>query len=254
MNIFNLTQLVKEAGDILLSIREEGEFGTSLCEERKADGTLVTRADFASNEHLLLGLCSHFPNIAVVSEENFYPATEYSSHFLIIDPLDGTQVYSDGLDEFSILIGEVRDGEPYSGIMHFPALKRTLLGSKEAQATMNNARIEVSSQKTLKEASVSCRKCGDSSDSRVIAQELDSGFALMQLATGQIDGVVIRMITHREWDIVAPTAVILAAGGMVSDESGSKITYQKKGIGFKFFVASNGHCHREILNMIPQLL
>jgi len=250
MGIFRIIKLVEEAGDILLRIREEGLTGSSLCEDKKADGTLVTRADFASNDHLLQGLSLYYPNMEVVSEESLHPTSQYASHYLIIDPLDGTQAYSDGLDQFSVLLGEVCDGRPLEGIMHFPALQVTLFGSNESKASMNGGEIKVSSRRTLGEGAVSCRKCGNADDQRIISRPLDSGYALMQLAVGKIDGVVIKMVTHREWDIIAPTAIILAAGGMVSDEYGESISYEKPGINFQYFAASNGHCHQELLELI----
>jgi fructose-1,6-bisphosphatase/inositol monophosphatase family enzyme len=253
MGIFGAIKLVEEAGGILLRIREEGYSGSSLCEDEKSDGTLVTRADFASNDFLLQGLGVQFPHLEVITEESVHPVTEYHTHYLIIDPLDGTQAYSDGLDQFSVLLGEVRDGQPLEGIMHFPALRLTLFGALGGKAVMNGAEIRVSARESLREASVSCRKCDNSSDSRIISQPLDSGYALMQLAVGKIDGVVIKMVTHREWDIVAPTAIILAAGGQVSDETGQTINYKKPGIDFRYFVASNGHCHEELLKLIQEL-
>jgi fructose-1,6-bisphosphatase/inositol monophosphatase family enzyme len=253
MGIFGLIQLVEEAGDILLKIREEGQSGSSLCEDIKPDGTLVTRADFASNDYLLRGVSRAFPNVEIVSEESLHEANGYASHFLIMDPLDGTQAYSDGLDEFSVLLGEVRNGQPLAGIMHFPALKRTLFACTGSVTAMNGTEVKVSSRRTLGESSVSCRKCGTVGDSRIVSHPLDSGYALMQLAMGKIDGVVIKMVTHREWDIVAPTAIILAGGGKVSDERENTITYEKPGINFKYFVASNGHCHQELLGLVSTL-
>jgi len=253
MGIFGAIQLVEEAGKILLRIRKEGYEGSSLGEDKKPDGTLVTRADFASNDYLLQGLKWKFPNLKVISEEGIDPVTEYDSHYLILDPLDGTQAYSDGLDQFSVLLGEVRDGQPLEGIMHFPALAVTLFGSSGCKATMNGSEIEVSSHRTLGDASVSCRKCGNPGDLRIISQPLDSGYALMQLAIGKIDGVIIKMVTHREWDIIAPTAIIQAAGGKVSDENGNSINYKKPGIDFQYFAASNTHCHLELLDLIRGL-
>lgn len=253
MGIFSAINLVEEAGGILLRIRAEGHDGSSLCADRKPDGTLVTRADFASNDYLIQGLNLKFSNINIVSEEGLDPVTEYDSHYLIIDPLDGTQAYSDGLDQFSVLLGEVRDGLPVEGIMHFPALGMTLFGEVGNKALVNGTEIKVSSCINLGEASVSCRKCSNSADKRIIMHPLDSGYALMQLALGKINGVIIKMVTHREWDIVAPSAVILAAGGQVSDELGQSVTYKKPGIDFQYFAASNGHCHRELLDLIKGL-
>jgi fructose-1,6-bisphosphatase/inositol monophosphatase family enzyme len=79
---------------------------------------------------------------------------------------------------------------------------------------------------------------------------MDSGLALLKVANGDLDGAIIRMITHREWDIAAPIAVIRAAGGMVTDEHGGEIPCGRGGVDFNYLVVSNGRVHRELLGII----
>jgi fructose-1,6-bisphosphatase/inositol monophosphatase family enzyme len=244
--------LVEQTGELLLSFRDvvsrdQVALGATL----KNDGTLVTKADFAANEMLISGLSAIYSEVPVISEEDQHCyELEYPGHYVIIDPLDGTQNYADGLNEFCILVGEVKNGSPIAGVMHFPAIGKTFAVDQLGASYSNSDLISVSQRAVLGKDTVSCRKCYNSLDDRIISSQIDSGFALMMLATGQIDGVVIRMLTHREWDLVAPSALILKAGGTISDESGNAVNYSKPGISFKYFVASNSLCHTELLELV----
>jgi fructose-1,6-bisphosphatase/inositol monophosphatase family enzyme len=79
---------------------------------------------------------------------------------------------------------------------------------------------------------------------------MDSSLALLKVACGELDAAVIRMTTHREWDIAAPIAVIREAGGVITDEMGTDIRCGMGDVSFRYFVASNGHVHHEILSLI----
>jgi myo-inositol-1(or 4)-monophosphatase len=79
---------------------------------------------------------------------------------------------------------------------------------------------------------------------------MDSSLALLKVACGELDAAVIRMTTHREWDIAAPIAVIREAGGMITDETGVEIQCGLGGVSFTYLVASNGCVHKEILKLI----
>jgi fructose-1,6-bisphosphatase/inositol monophosphatase family enzyme len=80
---------------------------------------------------------------------------------------------------------------------------------------------------------------------------MDSGLALAKVACGELDGAIIKMTTHREWDIAAPMAILREAGATVTDERGRQIPVGTGGIAFEYFVASNGRTHEELLTIIP---
>ena len=80
---------------------------------------------------------------------------------------------------------------------------------------------------------------------------MDSGLALLKVATGELDGAIIRMTTHREWDIAAPAAVLLSAGGCYSSETGDPVRLGVGDVEFAYFIASNGLVHEQLQALMP---
>jgi fructose-1,6-bisphosphatase/inositol monophosphatase family enzyme len=80
---------------------------------------------------------------------------------------------------------------------------------------------------------------------------MDSGLALLKVANGELDGAIIRMTTHREWDLAAPMAVLREAGGRVSDQTGAEIPCGRGIVDFSYCIASNGLIHEELQAIIP---
>jgi fructose-1,6-bisphosphatase/inositol monophosphatase family enzyme len=82
---------------------------------------------------------------------------------------------------------------------------------------------------------------------------MDSGLALAQVATGELDGVVLKMKTHKEWDLAAPMAILQEAGARVSDERGGEIPLGVGEIGFRYLIVSNGLVHDELLGLAASI-
>lgn len=217
----------------------------------KSDGTLVTQADMESNQILIEALQRAFPNDAILSEESTSESQRISAsnRLWIIDPLDGTKSFVAGRDDFSILVALVEDHFPTAGIMFFPARQQLVIAKSGIVPECNGIPLGVSQTATLEQGRIyirnfECRK------PEVASPMMDSGLALLKVACGELDGAIIKMTTHRQWDIAAPTAVLLGAGGRVSDETGAKILFSPGPLGFKYFVASNGHIHKQIQALI----
>jgi 3'(2'), 5'-bisphosphate nucleotidase len=259
-DIDKIAEVALEAGQLLLKYWPTANTDSELVQVEKIDGTVVTKADMAAHTFIVDRLKILFPGLTVISEEDqdLKSIAPNESHFMIIDPLDGTSSFIAGRDDFSVLIAEVIHAIPTASVMYFPALKilvKSFFAPKEPKgsAFINEVPCNVSKSVVIRSGRVSCRKCRELKDERILTTPLDSGFALMEVARGNLDGVVIRMLTHREWDIIAPTVAIKAAGGEVSDENGKALIYNKLGIDYKYFVASNGLCHKELLNLVRDI-
>jgi fructose-1,6-bisphosphatase/inositol monophosphatase family enzyme len=80
---------------------------------------------------------------------------------------------------------------------------------------------------------------------------LDSGLAFLTLCTGDFDGFILKIRTHREWDLAAPTLMVEESGGKVTDEHGAPIRFAENSMTYRYLVASNGVLHDELLALIP---
>jgi myo-inositol-1(or 4)-monophosphatase len=246
-----LEVLIRRAGDCLLQHWPGGNH-TLQNIQTKNDGTSVTEADFASNRILTEGLAELFPLDGLISEEGKHEdAPLKHSRVWIIDPLDGTRSFIEGRDDFSILMGLVVNGRAEFGLMYFPVKKLLARADQGAGAILNGKASRVSTTTQLKSESVYFRNFEPRSREFVYGEYMDSGMALLNLGCGRFDGLIIRMTRHKEWDIAAPAAFLRESGARISDENGAEILFNQGGINYRYFVASNGLLHQDVLNLIP---
>ncbi len=219
--------------------------------ENKADGSLVTQADLRSNQILIDAITRLFPGDAILSEESAFTTAELqrSNRTWVIDPLDGTRSFVQGDDDFSILVALCQNFVPVYGIMFFPARQQFVTAEQGAHALCNGVALAVSRTPTLEPGRVYIRNF-ECRRPEVASPMMDSGAALLKVASGELDGAIIRMTTHREWDIAAPTAVIRAAGGDVTTETLSQIRFGRGVIDFSYVIASNGAIHKQLQGVI----
>jgi len=118
-------------------------------------------------------------------------------------------------------------------------------------ATVNGAPLAVSRNKLLSQERVYIRNFESARPGRA-SPAMDSELAFLKVACGELDGAIIKMSTHREWDIAAPLVVISEANGFVSDETGAVIRCGSGLISYRYVVASNGINHKELLALIPR--
>ena len=248
-----LRKVIEAAGKELLAYWPGSAGGTQeLGAKQKSDGSFVSEADLASNTILLAGLKRLFPKDPVHSEE-IVPGPEIAQaeRLWIIDPLDGTGVFLQGKDEFCILLALLIKGYPEFGVMYFPARGLYLEAARGEGAFCNGEPLHVSRSEKLRANSVYCRLSELSQKELMYPQHLDSGHAFLKLASGEIQGLVLRLSKLREWDLAAPTIVLEEAGGRASDVERQRVSYLPGGLP-ELFVASNGLCHEEILAQISE--
>lgn len=247
--------LVRQAGNELLKYWPGNQKHNDLDQlniTKKEDGSSVTSADFASNKILIEGLKKYFSGSSIISEEtpNSNPVTT-DQMLWIIDPLDGTKAFIEGRDDFSILIGLAFNSIIKVGIMYFPARNLLAYATKGHGSTIAGKKGEVSKSNAFRPRSIYYRNCSLKAEEALFSEPMDSGMAFLALAKGDIDGIIIHMTTHREWDIAAPLVVIEESGGKVSDQNGQPIEFKNGRISCKYVVASNNLLHNQLLNMIP---
>lgn len=120
--------VVKEAGDKLLSVRENYDGQNEI--EKNEDGyrSMQTIADLASDKILSDGMSLIFPDLPYISEENSDIAKEkYKDtgilNYTLGDPLDGTSHWRAGRNSFAVLFAVIQGGQPVFGMIYRPAEK-----------------------------------------------------------------------------------------------------------------------------------
>ncbi len=249
-----LIAAAREAGQELLKLWP----GNKAAQERalemrsKHDGSPVTEADLRSNKIIIECITKLFPRDVILSEESPFSVEQLakSERTWVVDPLDGTKSFVKGDDDFSVLIALCVKFKPVFSIMNFPARGRFVMSSlSDGRAGCNGAPIHVSDTKELKPGRIYIRNF-ECQRPELASPMMDSGEALFRVASGELDGAVIRMTTHQEWDLAAPAAIIEAADGVLTSETGSQIKLGRGLIDFQYVIASNGNIHKQLQELI----
>jgi 3'(2'), 5'-bisphosphate nucleotidase len=234
-----LTELAAQAGAAILKVNR-----TVMTVDGKADGSPVTEADLAADHVIGEGLARLFPGIPSLSEERLHLATPpYAGTLFLIDPLDGTKEFVAGRQEFTVNIALIVDGTPLLGIVGAPALGLIWRGLVGRGAE----RVELAPDLSIRKvtpiqtraapapgaawtAAVS-RSHGDQRTEAFIAsrpgavrQEFGSALKFCRVAEGQAD-IYPRLAPTCEWDVAAGHAVVVAAGGKVTDTFGKAVRF-----------------------------
>ena len=233
----------------------------------KRDGSPVTIADQLSEEILLTALAAIAPDIPVVAEEasaaGIVPQT--GQQFFLVDPLDGTREFTNGIGEFTINIGLIEDGVPSFGVIYAPAVSKlyvTLSRTHAATAmidpdhagpdlaALSLTRINVRKRDPQSGLTVAASRSHGSIELEqwlsgiTIADRCNIGSSLKfcLVAEGAAD-LYPRLGPTKEWDTAAGHAIVAAAGGTVTMLDGAPLLYGKRDAAFlnpPFIVRAQG--------------
>ena len=233
--IENLIDTFLKAGELSLFIRKAG-----LKKEIKPDNTPVSNGDLEVNKFITKKIFEMTPDIPIISEENSENKDNSNLRdFWLIDPIDGTYSYINGLEEFTINAGLIINNKPIAGLINAPAKKRLFYSYGEGNAfelsngkTINLSNKDVAKDKPIKFISYSSKIKPEIQkiykDIGVVENvKMKSSLKFCVVASGEYDGYVAEPRAY-EWDIAAGHAILVSAGGTVTDFDGNEILYGKK--------------------------
>ena len=224
---------------------------------KDADGyDPVTLADKNAEEVMREILSSLRPEDSVIGEE-FGKRTGNSEITWVLDPIDGTRAYICGTTSWGVLISVEKNGHPIFGIIDQPYIEERYLGGFDKAQLISRTGSR----------NLSVRNCADVKSAvllstfpevgtiqeRTMFEKVASkvqltrygldcyGYAL--LAMGQVD-LVIEAGLNR-YDISAPIAVVEAAGGIVTNWQGEKISD-----GGQVIAAGDERTHAEAIKLL----
>lgn len=196
-------------------------------ENKSSRGDPVTAADLAANE--VLGEMLPSAGEGWLSEETA-DTSERLRHrrVWVVDPLDGTREFVDGIPEWCISVGLVEDGVPVAGGILSPSTEQLVLGSLEAGVTLNGEPITWAGRRSLEGALILASrsewKRGEWDRFQNAPFQVKPcgsvAFKLGQVAAGLADGTWTLVPKH-EWDVAGGAALMLAAGGTLLHADGS---------------------------------
>jgi 3'(2'), 5'-bisphosphate nucleotidase len=257
--------LARQAGHIVMAVRA-GDLGI----EYKAGDEPVTIADKRSSDLISAALAAAYPDDIVISEENPDDRRRRTAaRVWFIDPIDGTRDYIAGRDGFSVMIGLLIDGLPALGVV-FQASKECLyFATVDSGAFVQHATdaapraIRVSTVAQAGNARLVASQSHRTNDTDALKQTLgisdeqnigSVGLKLCLIATGTRDLYVNPTPKAKLWDTCAPSAIIMAAGGALTDLQGQPLDYRSHSVAHhRGIVGSNTHIHAEVLVKLQPL-
>lgn len=214
-----------QAGKITMSY-----FGTAVVPELKSDRTPVTIADRQSETHLRALIEARYPDHGILGEE--YAETNAGARYRwILDPIDGTKSFVQGVPLYGVLIGLERDGEPVLGVCYFPALDEMVAAAQGLGCTLNGRRARVSTVGELSDAIFLTSDVGSFAavgrQDVYLALEQMTRFSRtwgdcyghMLVATGRAELMLDPQMNV--WDCAALLPILQEAGGTFTDWDGA---------------------------------
>ncbi len=190
---------------------------------------VVTAADKASEQLIVKAINLLHPGHSILSEESGLHEGDNEWQW-VIDPLDGTTNYSNGLPFFNVSIGVKHRGETVVGVVFAPVMNELFTAIKGVGARLNGQPIAASSKMGLEQAVVSTGFPYDKATnpdnnidraSRVIPRVRglrrlgSAALDISYVAAGYLDGYW--EMSLNEWDVCAALLIASEAGARWTD-------------------------------------
>lgn len=212
----------REAGAVHLRYFRGSELGVST---KGNDSDIVTAADKAAEQVLMANIRAAYPDHAILSEESGDDGRD-SEYRWVIDPLDGTTNFSEGLPQFCVSIGLEHRGERVVGVVFAPYLNELFHAVKGEGAYLNGNPVKVSGKSAISRSVVTTGFPYDKDvhpvnnlDNVTRVMPLVRGFRILgsaavdlcYVAAGMLDGYW--EVNLHEWDVCAGLLILEEAGG-----------------------------------------
>jgi|TARA_B110001452_G_C15196539_1_gene415305 myo-inositol-1(or 4)-monophosphatase len=239
-------------------IRDFGEI-ENLQVSSKGPGDFVTSSDKRTEKTIIEELQKAHSNYGIITEESGIINKSNIKNRWIIDPIDGTMNFLNGIPHFAISIAYEEDSEIKCGVIFDPIKNEMFYAEKGNGAFLNNSRIRVSNKKKLID---SLLVTGGPKHSSKKKEEIFSEFVgvskkifspirkfgsaaldVAYVACGRFDGYWQRELNY--WDVAAGVIILKEAGGFVDFFEEDKGAPLKKNI-----LASNSNIRDELRDLI----
>jgi len=244
-----LEEVVSEAGKIALKyFKSENEVWM------KPGDSPVSKADIEVNNFLHNKLRSARPEYGWISEETEDNDERLSMQkVFVVDPIDGTRGFINGLDQWCISVAIVENGRPVAAMLECPALGETYTARANGNSQLNGKQISVSQAQHIASATGS-RKINDlisslpGSDIKVTEFVPSLAYRIAMVANGSIDVAFARPGAH-EWDLAAADLILSNADGVLIDLQGEKLRYNRNKLHFKALIASPSNLQKTAIEL-----
>ena len=240
-------------------IRDFGEI-ENLQVSSKGPGDFVTSADKRTEKIIIEELQKAHPEFCIITEESGIINKSNNKNKWIVDPIDGTLNFLNGIPQFAISIAYEENNEVLCGIIFNPISNEMFVAEKGNGSYLNNSRIRVSKKKNIKDSllvtggpkQASKKKNEIFSEYIRISNKVTNirkfGSAALDMAlvaSGRCDGYWQRELKY--WDVAAGIVIVKEAGGFVDFFENDNDSPLNKNV-----LATNSLIHEELKGLIEK--
>ena len=215
----------RRAGELVLN-----RFRTDIEVSLKGRANVVTDADLASERLILDYVRDEYPDFGVLSEESD-PIAGASPFTWVVDPIDGTRNFAEGIPHFCIVVAIANGDQVVAGVTYDPMRDELFSAQQGAGAYLDGQRIHISDRENIDDAILGFDLGYDFGQAKHLMEMVAgiwpriSGYRLMgssamsiaYTAAGRIDLYAHHSLSS--WDIASGILLAREAGATVLDRA-----------------------------------
>ncbi len=230
-----IAQTLKDASEIA-----NARFGTVSGTVKPGDNNQVLTETDLEIGKLIVGRVRQAYSGHNVIDEEAGVIDNGADYTWVIDPIDGTSNFANGVETYGVMIGLLHHDTPVAGGIALPAFRKITVAAKGEGAFTNGSRIGVTSETKLANALVAYGIDGHQENPETTHDEAalvgklvlairnlrtsNSAYDAVMVAEGRYGATLNR--TSKIWDNVAPQIIIEEAGGVFTAFDGAPLDYR----------------------------
>lgn len=242
MNIQVLEEAVRRCGERILQLRRQGVTATDKGDVQGSH--FMTEADEQSQALGMKIIRERFSNETIIAEEQDYKQA-VPPNCTVFDPLDGTTIFYNGLREWGVTLGTIRDGKPIMGVMYFPDLDIMVTCERGKGVYINGRKVPPFDFKRPVDKTIIGVEVGPWVDLNVIGSMVKEGLILrgiwsavgnaLAITRGEM-GAYFNANAAKIWDAIVGSLVMEELGGIACDPWGKPLQWDKVPMDFVWAV------------------
>jgi len=239
-------------------IRDFGEI-ENLQVSSKGPGDFVSSADKRTEKIIITELQKAHPEYGIITEESGALNKSNMNNRWIIDPIDGTINFLNGIPHFAMSVAYEENSEIKCGVIFDPIKNEMFCAEKGNGAFLNNSRIRVSKKKNIKDALLVTGgpKHSSKNQDKIFSEYVNiskqifspirkygsAALDLAYLACGRFDAYWQRELSY--WDVAAGIVILKEAGGFVDFFDSDSNSPMNRNV-----LASNSIIHENLKDLV----
>jgi len=250
-----------EAERLAAAVREAGRLALSMFRAPMQSWTKgptsspVCDADIAVDKLLRQRLTADSA-IAWLSEESADDPSRLTARYVwVIDPIDGTRGYIEGLTDWAVSAALVENGRPVAACLYAPVAEEFFVANAGAGATLNGAPLTATTGAALEHARIAGPKnllerlTAVAPPFDVMPRARSLALRLARVAQGVFDAAIAGGNSH-DWDLAAADLLVHEAGGALTPFGGGTVIYNRLVPRHGMLVAAGRDRHAALIKLL----